>query len=78
MTAAMLNTSPPPTDNQLLTIKHMCDERGLERPEAVWSVEHGRELFEQIKNGTYRAEDHRVTADPFNPDEGYEDYDLPF
>lgn len=71
-----LETYPPPTDNQLLTIKHMCDERGLERPEAVWSKQHASEIITAISDGTYRAEDHRVTPDDFNPD--YDESEIPF
>jgi len=52
-------TIEAPTDPQLLTIRHMCAERGLERPEVVWSKREASEIISGIIAGTYRPNDYR-------------------
>jgi hypothetical protein len=42
-----------PTDAQLLTIRHMCAERELPRPEVVFSKKEASEIISAISLGQY-------------------------
>lgn len=42
-----------PTDAQLLTIGHMCDERGLQRPDAVASKAEASEIIDALRASRY-------------------------
>jgi len=53
-------TIEAPTDAQLLTIRHMCAERGLERPEVVWSKREASEIITALIAGRYNPNDHRL------------------
>lgn len=42
-----------PSDAQLLTIRAMCDERDVIRPEVVCSKHEASEIIDALKVGTY-------------------------
>lgn len=54
-----------PSDAQLLTIAHMCDERGLERPQAIYSKEDASSIIGAILHGQYDPDFHRVGSPTF-------------
>lgn len=54
-------TIQAPTDAQLLTIRHMCDERDLPRPGAVCSKAEASEIIGALSAGTYDPERYRLT-----------------
>lgn len=55
-------TIEAPTDAQLLTIRHMCDERDLPRPEAVFSKAEASEIITAISLGQYDPDFYALAA----------------
>lgn len=48
----------PPTEPQLALIRNPCEERGLEPPETIASLQEGSAIIAAIINRTYNPEDY--------------------
>ncbi len=56
----MTLTVEAPTDAQLDVIRVMCREREVALPEVIYSKADARRIFDELKAGTYDAENYRV------------------